>query len=65
MNEPHETPAEYAARFDREWAAVVEPIISEMEAANGIQPADDPDDPEELVNIEEEMRLSRQRRRAG
>jgi hypothetical protein len=54
--------ADYAAQFDREWAAVIEPLIDQMEAeARGVEP----DAEAELVNLEEEMELSRQRRRAG
>jgi len=62
MNEPHETAAEYAARFDREWAAIVEPIIDELDRARGIEPDDQA---EETIDLQLEMDLSRQRRRAG
>jgi hypothetical protein len=58
------TAAEYRDEFDRAWAAVIEPLIDLMEAeARERQAADG--DAEECIDLEEEMRLLKERRQAG
>jgi hypothetical protein len=62
MNDRDQSAAEYARQFDLEWDKVIEPIIDEMDRARCVEPDDQA---EECIDLEEEMQLSQQRRRAG